>query len=144
MLYFDSNYVLKCYLPESGAHHVRALAAQPVTKSCSRLGRTEVIAALHRKVREGSLTRPQLTAVWARVIADEAAGVWTWLPFDATVEHAVEQAFLGLAAKVYLRAGDAVHLATARLHGFSKIHSHDRHVLAAAAAFGLAGVDVLP
>ena len=144
MLYFDSNYVLKCYLPEAGAHHVRALAARPVTKSCSRLGRAEVIAALHRKVREGSLTRPQLRAVWARVLADEAAGVWTWLPFDTTVEHAVEQAFLGLAAKVFLRTGDAIHLATAALHGFTEIHSHDRHLLAAAGAFGLTGVDVVP
>jgi predicted nucleic acid-binding protein len=144
MLYFDSNYVLKCYLPEPGAHHVRALAARPVTKSCSRLGRAEVIAALHRKLREGSLTRPQLKAVWAKVVADDAAGVWTWLPFDGAVEHAVEQAFLGLGPKVFLRAGDAIHLATASLHGFAQIHSHDQRVLDAAAAFGLTGVDVIP
>ena len=39
MLYFDSNYILKCYLPEPDAHVVRALASQPVTKSCSRYGR---------------------------------------------------------------------------------------------------------
>jgi hypothetical protein len=30
MLYFDSNYILKCYLPEPDAHLVRALASQPV------------------------------------------------------------------------------------------------------------------
>jgi hypothetical protein len=35
-------------------------------------------------------------------------------------------------------------LATASLHGFKEIHSHDKHVLAAASAFGLRGVDVLP
>jgi hypothetical protein len=64
MFYFDSNYILKCYLPEPGALHVRGLASQPVAKSCSRLGRAEVIAALHRKVREGSLTRAQMKAVW--------------------------------------------------------------------------------
>ena len=144
MLYFDSNYVLKCYVPEPGAHHVRALAAQPVTKSCSQLGRAEVMAALHRKVREGSLSRPQHKAVWTRVLADEAAGVWTWLPFDGAVEHAVESAFLGLDAKVFLRAGDAIHLATASLHGFEQIHSHDKHVLGAASAFDLIGVDVIP
>jgi len=75
----------------------------------------------------------------ARVVA----GVWEWLPFDATVEHALEQAFLRLGPKVYLRAGDAIHLATASLHGLKEIHSHDKHVLAAASGFGLRGGDVL-
>ncbi len=65
MLYFDSNYILKCYLPEDGASRVRELASRPVSKSCSRLGRVEIIAALHRKLREGSLSRPQLKAVWS-------------------------------------------------------------------------------
>ncbi len=144
MLYFDSNYILKCYLPEPGAQFVRALAARPVTKSCSRFGRVEVMAALHRKVREGSLTRPQLRTVWSNLVADEAAGVWTWLPFDATVEHALERAFLALGSRVFLRTGDAIHLSTASLNGFAEIHSHDKHVLAAAAVFGLKGVDVVP
>jgi hypothetical protein len=30
------------------------------------------------------------------------------------------------------------------MNGFKEIHSHDKHVLRAAAAFGLKGVDVLP
>lgn len=70
--------------------------------------------------------------------------MWTWLPFDGIVQNAVEQAFLGLDARVFLRTGDAIHLATASLNGFTAIHSHDRHVLAAAAAFGLTGVDAIP
>jgi len=144
MLYFDSNYILKCYLPEPDAQLVRALASQPVTKSCSRFGRSEVMAALHRKMREGSLTRGQLKRVWSNVLADEGSGVWTWLPFDAGVEHALEQAMLTLGPGIFLRTGDAIHLSTASLNGFKEIHSHDRHVLQAAAAFGLKGVDVLP
>lgn len=143
MLYFDSNYILKCYLPEPGAHFVRALASRPVTKSCSRFGRVEVMAALNRKLRDGSLTRPQLKTVRSNLLADEGAGVWTWLPFEATIEHAMEQAYLRLGPKVFLRAGDAIHLSTASLHGFREIHSHDRHVLRAATAFGLKGVDVV-
>ena len=144
MLYFDSNYILKCYLPEPGGPQVRALAARPLTKSSSELGCTEVIAALHRKVREGSLSRPQMRAVWTRIRDDGAAGVWTWLPIDGAVLRAVEEAFLRLDAAVFLRSADAIHLATASLHGFTGIHSHDRHVLAAAPAFGLAGLDVIP
>ncbi len=43
MLYFDSNYILKCYLPEPRAHLVRALARQAVAKCCSTWGRIEVV-----------------------------------------------------------------------------------------------------
>jgi hypothetical protein len=101
------------------------------------------MAALHRKLREGSLTRPQLKTVRSNLLADEGAGIWTWLPFEATIEHAMEQAYLRLGPEVFLRAGDAIHLSTASLHGFREIHSHDRRVLRAATAFGLKGVDVV-
>lgn len=144
MLYFDSNYILKCYLPEPRAHLVRALARQAVAKCCSTWGRIEVVTALHRKLREGSLTRASLKALWSRFESDEAAGVWTWLPFDQPVQTAVAQTCLKLDTAVFIRAGDAVHLATAALHGLSEIHSHDRHLLSAASEFGLKGVDVLP
>lgn len=144
MLYFDSNYILKCYLPEPNANLVRALASRPVAKSCSIVGRVEVLAALHRKLRERSLTRAQLRAVWGELRKDEEAGVWSWLPFDRAVERAVEDALLGLDARVFLRAADAIHLVTARLHGFAAVHSHDRRLLAAAAKLGVRGVDVLP
>lgn len=143
MLYFDSNYILKCYVPEPNAHLVRALAAGPVMKCCSKLGRIEVMAALHRKLREGSLSRAQFKQVWSHFAVDESTGVWRWLAFDDTVENVVEQMFHKLDARVFLRTGDAVHLATASLHGFNEIHSHDKHLIAAAPAFGLKGVDVL-
>lgn len=143
MLYFDSNYILKCYLPEPEAHRVRVLARRPVLKCCSAWGRVEIAAALHRKLREGSLTRSSLKALWMRFESDELAGVWTWLPFDQPVQAAVAQSCLALGPGVFIRAGDAVHLGTAALHGFSEVHSHDRHLLQAAPEFGLKGVDVL-
>lgn len=144
MLYFDANYILKCYLPEPHAHLVRALASQSVDKWCSSWGKIEFISALHRKVREGLLTHPTMAALWANFEADEQSGVWNWLPFDHAVQHAVTQAYLKLGTSTYVRAGDAVHLATAALNGFTEIYSHDKHVLAAAQAFGLVGKDVLP
>lgn len=144
MFYFDSNYILKCYLPEADAHLVRALAARPVPKCCSSWGRVEVVAALQRKLREGSLTRSSQKLLWSRFEADEASGVWTWLPFDQAVQKAVAQTCLKLDTTVFIRAGDVVHLTTAALHGFSEIYSHDKHLLKTAPEFGLQGKDVLP
>jgi predicted nucleic acid-binding protein len=40
---------------------------------------------------------------------------------------------------LFLRAGDAVHLATAAEAGFGEVWTNDRHMLAAARAFGLRG-----
>jgi len=47
-----------------------------------------------------------------------------------------------LPRSLYLRAGDAVHLAAAQSAGFSEIWSNDRRVLEAAPAFGLTGKSV--
>jgi predicted nucleic acid-binding protein len=43
---------------------------------------------------------------------------------------------------MYLRAGDAIHLAAAQGAGFTEIWSNDRHLLQAAPAFGLTGKSV--
>lgn len=47
-----------------------------------------------------------------------------------------------LPATAYLRAADAVHLVSALEAGFTEIWSNDRHLLAAAAYFGLQGRSV--
>ena len=44
-----------------------------------------------------------------------------------------------LPAAAYLRAGDAIHLVSAGGAGFTEIWTSDRHLLAAAAYFGIEG-----
>ena len=51
-------------------------------------------------------------------------------------------AALDLLGRVLLRAGDAVHIATALDLGEEEIWTNDRHLLAAAPHFGIAGRNI--
>ena len=75
--------------------------------------------------------------------ADDASGLWGWLPLTDAVMSAANREFERLPASVFLRSADALHLACARHHGFAEVYSNDRHLLAAAAHFGLAGRNVI-
>ena len=44
---------------------------------------------------------------------------------------------------VFLRSGDALHLACAEEHGFQEVYTNDRHMLKASRHVQLAGVNVL-
>jgi predicted nucleic acid-binding protein len=70
--------------------------------------------------------------------------VWVLLPVSDGVLRNVEAAVRNLPAHVYLRAGDAIHLVSARDAGFSEIWSNDRHLLGAARHFGLRGRSAAP
>ena len=66
------------------------------------------------------------------------------MPLTDAILDRVEAVFATAPATTYLRAADALHLATAAEHGFAEIYSNDRHLLAAAPLFGLRGVNVIP
>ena len=103
----------------------------------------EFISGIKRQLREGKLT-PEPAAEILQVFArDEANDVWLWLPMDDALLDATCAAFQNLPPAVHLRAGDALHLTCAREHGFKEIYSSDKHLLAAAPQFGLAGQNVL-
>jgi len=142
-VYFDTAYLLKLYRPEPGSAAVRARAAAADVLVCSLHGRAELIAAAHRKVREGTATPAHVDALVAQVAADRAAGALDWLPITEAHLDRVTVAFRRAPATVYLRAADALHLASAAEAGFDAIHSNDRHLLAAAPLFGLRGIDVI-
>jgi predicted nucleic acid-binding protein len=82
--------------------------------------------------------------IWNQFDLDEEKKLWTWLPLDAELLADVTVRFRKLSPAVYLRSADAVHLACAVEHGFKKIHSNDGHLLEAAKAFGIKGVNVVP
>ena len=143
MIYFDTAYILKCYVKEIGWEKVRALACEHDRIACSVYGRLELHAALHRKLREGELTVRQLEIVRRQLSVDESVRVWQWIPLSATTMNAAVDTFAGLSGDVFLRTGDAVHLVSASEFGCATVYSNDRHLLAAAPLVGMTGRDVI-
>jgi predicted nucleic acid-binding protein len=143
-LFFDATYLGKLYWMEPGSPEVLACASTADEIVCSIHGKAEFHSIGFRKFREGLAVPPASKAVFAQFHADIAAGDIRLLPLTEAILSRVEQAFSSAPATTYLRAADAIHLATAAEHGFDEIHSNDRHLLAAAQLFGLRGVNVIP
>ena len=143
MTYFDTAYILKCYVKEHGWENVRDLAQKCERIACSIYGRLELHAALHRKLREGEITEQQLNIILRQLSLDESMRLWEWLPLSSATLTAVVNTYTSLAPDVFLRAGDAVHLISARIVGFTKIYSNDKHLLAAAPHVNMTGCNVI-
>jgi predicted nucleic acid-binding protein len=143
MIYFDSSYLIKCYLPEPGHESVRQLAREHPLVACCTFGKTECRSAVHRHFREGRLTRAQADTVFQVMDEDDKAQLWQWLELTATIIDGAADAFRTLSADVFLRTADSLHLACARVHGLEEIYSNDRHLLGAASHFGIAGKNIL-
>src|SRR5690242_276008 len=96
--------------------------AESDSLACSLHGRVETIAALHRKLREGSLPKPNYLATLAEFESDCVSGAIHWFPVSVPVVERVRQAYSTLPSLQYLRAADALHLACAAENGFRKIY----------------------
>ena len=144
MIYFDTAYLAKCYLNEHGSPEVKELAAEDGRVACCEYGRIELAATFHRNLRQKSITPAEYRLLWKQFDLDDENGIWSWLPVNQDLLADVTNRFRKLAPSVYLRSADALHLSCAVQHGFKKIHSNDGHLLAAAKAFGIKGVNVVP
>ena len=142
MIYFDTSYLVRLYYQDPGADAVRALAATDHV-SCALHGQAEMIAAFHRKPREGAIRPSAYAALVGQLQAHIEAGAFQWLAQDGDVLARIRKVYEKLPATVFLRAADAVHLATASESGFQIVYSNDAHLLAAAKHFGLEGKNVI-
>jgi len=143
MIYFDTSYIAKCYLNEPHAERVRELARDASGLASAHLGRLEFWSVLNRHVRERRLTAAQAARIRSLLAEDEDRGVWTWFPLSPRLLADACSALERLPATMFVRAGDALHLACARDQGFKEIYSHDSHILECAAHFGIEGRDVI-
>ena len=143
MIYFDTSYLVRLYYQEPGADAVRGLAATDHV-ACAGHGQAEMMAAFHRKLREGAIRPTAHAALVNQVAVHIKAGAFQWLAQDGEILSRVRRVYQNLPASVFLRAADAIHLATAAEAGFRMIYSNDAHLLAAAKHFGIAGKNVIP
>ena len=140
--YFDTAFVVKCYVSEDGCEAVRAAASVMAQLVTSELARAEFAAAIHRKRREHNIVRRDASAFLTQFDTDCADGVWSFVPVSSAVIARAWGVLHDLPTAVYLRAADAIHCASAVEFGLPLIYSSDRHVLKAALHFKLKGIDV--
>jgi predicted nucleic acid-binding protein len=143
MIYLDTSCVVKCYLHEPGTEQVLAWLEGKTGLTCCLYGRLEFMAAVQRHVREQRLSPVDARAVCRRLELDDRAGLWRWISLTEALIRSACQRLEALPPALFLRAGDALHLTCALEHGFDVVYSHDQHLLRAAPAFGLQGVDIL-
>jgi predicted nucleic acid-binding protein len=142
VIYSDSAYILKFYIPEPGSDAVRALFDKHDVSSCG-LAEIEVPAAIHRKWREGLIGKELFTQAIRQFLQDVSEGCWSFFPITGKLLQDVRENYCDLPKQQFLRASDALHLVCAKEHGFREIYSNDRHLLAAAKHFGLKGRNVI-
>ncbi len=139
MIYFDSAYLVKCYLTDPDSEKVRKLAAKAVVISSSSLCLAEFACAVHRAVREKSIAARQGAEARQAFLAHVREGVIGLIPVSDKILDALLDHMSTMPSDLFLRSGDALHLASARQAGFSEIWTNDRHMLRAASHFGILG-----
>ena len=143
MIYADSAYFLKFYIPEPGSVEIRKLFEKNDVAS-SVLAEIEVPSAMHRKWREGLISKEVFVQSSNQFKQDISSGCWSFFPITAKLTEVVREFYSTLPKHLFLRASDALHLVCAKEHGFREIYSKDKHLLGAAKHFGLKGRNVIP
>jgi predicted nucleic acid-binding protein len=138
-VYFDTAYILKFYLDDLDAPLLHGIVEEAEAIRSSFWSFTEFHSALHRRVREKSMdaqiTR-EIAAAFRKHVDDK---LWNLIPVNEALLRSTGMAVLAAPTGLFLRAGDALHLTTARDAGETEIWTSDRHMLAAAPYFGLQG-----
>ncbi len=143
MIYVDSCYAVKCYVMELGTPEVRELFGDADGVAACIHARVEFMAAIHRHYREKRLTFAEMTNVIEDFERDCQSGFWTWYDLNDAIARRAAAVIRGLPKDVFIRAGDALHLACAAANDFMEVFSNDRHLLKAAEYFGVRGTNVI-
>jgi predicted nucleic acid-binding protein len=102
----------------------------------------ELACVFQRHVREKSITPDEAAKLRHIFLEDVRNSVWILFPVSERLLYQVELLVGGLPRTAYLRAGDAIHLVSAKDAGFQEIWTNDRRLLEAAQYFDMAGKSV--
>ena len=142
--YFDTSYLVRLYLDDHGSQQVRARAGACQSIASAWHAQAEVVAALHRVVRERRMEQEAFRSALDQFSQDCKAGLFLWLPLTDGIQRKLAQFFRDAPRTAFIRAADALHLACAVEYGCAEVYSHDRHFLAAAPLFELRGINIIP
>ena len=90
VIYFDTGYLVRLSYQEPGADAVRALAATDPMRSAAH-GQAEMIAAFHRKLREGVILPMAYAALIGQVQAQIEQGAFYWLAQDDDIHSLIRK-----------------------------------------------------
>jgi predicted nucleic acid-binding protein len=141
-VYFDSSYIAKFYLNEPDSTRIRELVRKSDAIHSSLWAYAEFHAVLHRHLREGvvsSIDARDLALRFCRHIDD---GLWNLIPVNESLLRRTSALIMSAPRDLFIRTADAVHLTAAQEAGEREVWTNDRHMLAAAAYFGLSGRSV--
>lgn len=138
-MYLDSAYIAKYYVNEPDADLVRNLIHHASDICSSSWAVIEVSCVFKRHVRERSLTTAHGDELIDLFRTHVDAGLWNLIPITQALLSRTASLVRSLPRHVPIRAGDAIHLATALNAGETEIWTNDRHLLAAATHVGLIG-----
>lgn len=138
-MYFDTSYLAKFYFNEPESSAVRQLVHTADIIHSSVWALAELHAVIHRRARELSISPDDAKELSARFYEHLEAGLWKLLPVHEALLKRTSALMVSAPADLFIRTADAVHLMTAREAGEREVWTNDRHMLTAAAYFGVTG-----
>jgi predicted nucleic acid-binding protein len=141
-VYFDTCYIAKFYFNEPDSPQVRELVRTADTIHSSMWALAGFHSVIHRRVREGSATPDDARELSARFSEHIRDGLWKLIPVTEALLRRTSALIASAPTDLFIRTGDAVHLATALDVGEREVWTNDRQMLAAASHFGLSGRSV--
>ena len=141
-MYLDSAYLAKYYVTEPDSLAVRKLIAEASEICSSTWAKIEVVSVFQRQIREKWLSPSEGRELIDLFRSHVEADVWDLRPVTDALLNKTITFIPGLPSHVPVRAGSALHLATALDAGETELWTNDRHLLAAANHVGLIGKSV--
>jgi len=141
-VYLDTSYIAKFYFNEPESPRVRKLVRTADAIRSSVWALAELHGVIHRRLREGSLSPIDAQELSSRFYQHVREGLWKLLPVPEALLRRTSVLIVSAPPDLFVRTADAVHLTSAHEAGEQEVWTNDRHMLAAAAHFGLTGRSV--